>query len=404
MATLAEGTEPERVRRPRLVDDVHRDSQDGARGGDALLARLAVLPADVLAFFPDLDAGQREALLAEITPAAEAMSRLLKSRGLAGTDLQTALEHGQAAYALRREDRLVRSWLATLSFRAATARAERGFLEESLGWAERAVELDPNRVDHHLALYDLLQHVGRGPAAQRRLNEMAIRFPGSYPVHLIQARRRLEQGDVNAGEALLRRAAETGYETADLALGFAQVAFARGQMERGREMLSRALGLGMDPALVLGDMGGRLLDSRPEMAVEFLRRARDLGNDGAEVTGPLGQQALRDGDYQRAISLLDAAVSHQPSNARLRLDLGSALLLAGRSAEAVSHLQEATRLAPGDPLVRLNLAAALAREGRREEAREQVEKIGDRLRDNPVLLRLRRDLGLAEPATAPAGS
>jgi tetratricopeptide (TPR) repeat protein len=405
LAALSDGLVPERIRRPRLVDDASRDRLiDAAGGGDALLARLAVLPADAVALFPDLQARQREALLSELTPAAEAMSHLLSARGMAGIDLQTALEHGQAAFVVRPEDRLVRTYLANLAFRASAHRARTGHLTEALGWAERAVDLDPTRVDHHLALYELLRQAGRQTAAQRRLNEMGIRFPDSYPVRLIQARRRLEQGDVNAGEALLRRAAETGFETADLPLGLAQAAFDRGQMARGREMLSRALGLGLSPALVLGDMGGRLLESQPELAMEFLRRARDLGNDGAGVIGPLGQLALREGDHQRAISLLEVAVSSQPTSARLRLDLGTGLLLAGRAGEAIPHLQEAARLAPGDPMVRLNLATALAREGRTEEAGEQVEAIGDRLRENPILLRLRHDLGMAEPEAVAPGS
>jgi tetratricopeptide (TPR) repeat protein len=404
MAALATGTVPETVLRPALTTDPPPGESPESGGRVGLLARLPVIPEEVLAFFPDLDEAGRESLLPGLRAAASATLHMLRSRGFAETDLPTALEHAQAAHVLRPEDQLVRSRLAELSFRAAGQMAATGDRAAALGWAERAVELGPSVVDHHLALYDLLLRMGRLEAAERRLNDLAARFPESYPVQLLLARRRLEQGDLNAAEVFLRRGADTGYETADLAMGYAQLAFARGQTGRGRGLLARALGLGLDPALVLADMGSRLLESDPGIAAEFLTRARELGHDGPQVTGSLGRIALQDEDYGRAIGLLERAVDDEPHDPRLRLDLGTSLLLAGRSAEALPHLQEAVRLAPGDPLIRLNLAAALTREGLRDEARAQIEQIGDRLVGNPILLRLRQDLGLGEAKEDAAGS
>jgi tetratricopeptide (TPR) repeat protein len=220
-------------------------------------------------------------------------------------------------------------------------------------------------------------------------------------VLLAQAWRRLEQGDVNAADAFLQRAASTGYETFELAVGQARVALARAQEALAASHLARALALGPDRGLVLAYLGAGLMESDPQRAAGYLHRARDLGRDAADVNGPLGSLALQRGDAAAAIPLLEKAIGQIPQEsiqqARLRLDLGSSLLLTGRAAEAIFHLEAAARLAPGEALIRLNLAAALALEGRKEEARLQLERIGERLADNPVLRRLREELGVAAP-------
>ncbi len=405
LADLAAGAAPERARAPRLGLEARR------RPGEAVsfLADLRVAPAAAVGLLRPLSPGESAALHADLTPVSQATQHLLIVRGLAATDLQAAVEHAQAAVALRPGDRLASRTLASLAAEAAGGALIHGQAEEALAWAEQAVDLDPTQLAHHLRLYSLLEQAGRSSLAQRRLSDMAVRFPDAYPVLLAQAWRRLDQGDVNAADAFLQRAGATGYETFELPLGLARVALARRQDALAGEHLARALAIGPDPGQVLAQLGAGLLESDPQRAAAYLRRARDMGRDAADVNGPLGRLALQDGDPQAAIPLLEKAVGQVPlasvQQARLRLDLGSSLLLASRAGEAIPHLEEAARLAPGEPIIRLNLAAALAREGRREDARRQLERIGDRLEGNPVLQRLRRDLGMGgAEAPAPDGT
>jgi predicted Zn-dependent protease len=273
--------------------------------------------------------------------------------------------------------------------------------DDAMVLMERAAELDPQRVEYQVELYGLSVARRSGASAQRRLAALAQHFPGSYPVLLVQADRRLDQGDIDAGEAFLRRAADTGFDTAALHLGLARVAFARGRIGAGQSHVAHGVRMAVDEALALADIGGSLMATQPRLARTYLSGALDLGNRRVEVLVPLGQLARERGDYGPAIDLFSEAVAAAPGRARLRLELGSTLLAAGRSAEALVHLRRAEEMAPGDAMIRLHLAGALANEGQLDEARRQLDAVGERLLANPVYEALRRRL---PPAAAGGGA
>lgn len=70
----------------------------------------------------------------------------------------------------------------------------------------------------------------------------------------------------------------------------------------------------------------------------------------------------------RALPLLRAAVSEDPSNDQAQFWLGIALLLSGQDAEAVPALEEARRLGPGSALYKRYLVYAYLRTGASEKA------------------------------------
>ena len=70
----------------------------------------------------------------------------------------------------------------------------------------------------------------------------------------------------------------------------------------------------------------------------------------------------------RALPLLRAAVTEDPSNDQAQFWLGIALLLSGQDAEAVPALEEAIRLGPGSALYKRYLVYAYLRTGASEKA------------------------------------
>ncbi len=293
---------------------------------------------------------------------------------------------------MRPHDEALKKALAAAVFQAAGETLAVGLQDDAMVLMERAAELDPGRVEYQVEMYGLILARRPGAAAQRRLAVMARRFPGAYPVLLAQADRRLDQGDLDAGETFLRRAAETGFDTAALHLGLARVAIARGQVDAGLRHASHGVGMAPDASLALADIGGSLLVSQPRLARTYLSEALDLGNRRVEVLGPLGQLAREQGDYGAAVDLFTEAVAAAPERARLRLELGITLLAAERYTEALENLLRAEEMAPGDAMIRLNLAVALAEVGQMDEARRHLDAVGDRLVDHPVYQRLSRRL------------
>ena len=73
----------------------------------------------------------------------------------------------------------------------------------------------------------------------------------------------------------------------------------------------------------------------------------------------LGLLAHQIGDYDRAVSLLRDAISHQPGDAAFHGALGGVLLALGRQAEALESFERAVSLDPGAAMVRNNFAYVL---------------------------------------------
>ncbi|MCZ6650957.1 MAG: tetratricopeptide repeat protein [Acidobacteria bacterium] len=405
MAKLVGGVKPETRFWPRLAF-ADPAAAAGSHWPDTLLTQRAKAE-DLLSFFPGLESAARENLLDSLGREMQAtlwwLRMLAAASGPREDGRETlalhrkALEFGGAALELRPRDAALKRALAAAVFRAAGETLAAGLQDDAMVLLERAAKLDPQRVEYQVEMYGLSLARRAGASAQRRLSALALRFPASYPVLLAQADRRLDQSDIDAGEAFLRRAADTGFDTAALHLGLARVAIARGRMDAGRSHVAHGVRMAPDKALALADIGGSLVASQSALARTYLSAALDLGNRRVEVLGPLGQLAREQGDYGPAIDLFTEAVAAAPERARLRLELGSTLLVAGRSSEALEHLRRAEELAPGDAIIRLNLAVALVKEGRMDEARRHLDAMGERLVDNPVYQSLRRRLQPAAP-------
>ncbi|MFQ5768188.1 MAG: tetratricopeptide repeat protein, partial [Acidobacteriota bacterium] len=295
--------------------------------------------------------------------------------------------------ALRPADPLLKKQTARLLLRTARRALVEHHLPQAISLAEQSLGLDPDWLAPYLLLQRALRLSARHRMAARRLEEMASLFPGSYPVLLLLAERRLDQGGWKAAEALLERARATGYRSSDLELDLARVAFNRREKNKGRRLVGRGLALADDGGVALAHIGSALaVDGLNNLAEEYLTRAMSKGRERPDILGHLGELAMRRRDFTEAIGYFRRALAARPGSARWQLDLGNCLLLSGRAAEALRPLREAQRLTPGNPRVHLNLAVALLHEGRREEARAQLLRVGDALPNNQAVRDLRRKL------------
>src|SRR5262249_36822308 len=85
--------------------------------------------------------------------------------------------------------------------------------------------------------------------------------------------------------------------------------------------------------------------------------------------------AVEDGNFDRAIPLLERVVKSQPSIAIAQFNLGMALARQRRDERAVGPLREAVRLTPDHALARYELGVALYATGDLPEAAQQLERV-----------------------------
>ena len=104
----------------------------------------------------------------------------------------------------------------------------------------------------------------------------------------------------------------------------------------------------------------------------------------------IGSRLLLNGEVERAVSLLEAAVELNPNGVMVTLDLANALLRAGRADDAEARLRPIpTGLHPQVPTF---MAQSLILQGRADEAREVVDEGLRLFPDHAPLQSLRAEL------------
>jgi tetratricopeptide (TPR) repeat protein len=191
-----------------------------------------------------------------------------------------------------------------------------------------AVDLDPNEVDHRLALAEVLESQLKTDESKRVLEETATRFPD----------------DARAYEALgdLYTAHDEHVD--------AKLAYLRALATEPDVRWSVELKVG-ETFQALGDR---------KRALEFFRAAHAHAPDEPWTTILL-VQALRtpalsaDGDptandaFRESLAIVDDAVRRVPPNAPLLVCAAQSFLAAGRYYDALDALRQAVELDPDDP-------------------------------------------------------
>lgn len=119
-----------------------------------------------------------------------------------------------------------------------------------------------------------------------------------------------------------------------------------------------------------------LFENNLEKADEVLQIAREL--HPASGTGMYldGYIATAKGEFDRAITVLEAANVTLPNNAEVLRNLGWAHVMQANVPKWLALLRRAHTLAPQEPMIINDLAVALMANGSEEEARIVLQKIG----------------------------
>lgn len=157
-------------------------------------------------------------------------------------------------------------------------------------------------------------------------------------------------------------------------LGLARCAYHCGLFERSlqvcREVLTQDPDDGLAEALV-GQIA--LRNGQRDEAVRHLSRATLLAPDEPQPWLSLAGIYRANGDTQREVETLHAAVLSVPESGDLHFALARSCLDMEMPSEALPHLQEAARLNPGSPEVAWKLGKTLNHLGHARQARRVLE-------------------------------
>jgi tetratricopeptide (TPR) repeat protein len=223
----------------------------------------------------------------------------------------------------------------------------------------------------------------------------------SFASELAEGRRRMAQGEMDAAEGLLLRAARRdtpNQAEAEVILG--EIALRRGEAEEAESRFRAALY--RRPALPAAQQG--LLESfrRQGRIAEADSLSHQTAHGGSAQADALRAEAGRTEDPGAALRLLRDALAATPGSAWARLDLARLLAQQGRAGEARALIEEALTAAPAAEAAQA-VALIAEEDGRVSDGLRALERIPARIRsaDQSRLLRsLRWQAEMAELAGA----
>jgi tetratricopeptide (TPR) repeat protein len=252
-----------------------------------------------------------------------------------------------------------------------------------------ASALAPEEHDWHYYLGVLYSRDGRNGEARERLERAAELRPDHLPTYIHLGRVELDGGRLEAAEESFRAALAIDPESAAAEVGLGEIAQARGETAEAIERYRRALELQPRADSIHHRLGlayrsaGDLPKAKEHLA---LNRGEPVRFEDPLVDGltallktsaihlARGNQAMMDGDAERAVAEYSRALERDPDDALVHYNLGMALIRAERREEALARLEHAVELDPDYRDAHYNLAIARAEDGRWAEAAEHFER------------------------------
>ena len=201
---------------------------------------------------------------------------------------------------------------------------------------------DPTAAMFHVFLGNGYREAGDRNRARPELVTAIALDPSAGEAFVNLAGVLLDDGNVAAGEDILRRGAQLNPSFSKPLFALGKIALSRGNKEEARDLFERALAL--DP------------------------------ND-SEALFQLGILAFQDGRLAQAEDLFRRDAIVQPSSALVCLNLGAVLGREKKFALAEAEFQRAIQLTPQDETPYLGLAGVYEDQGKQAEAFELYEKI-----------------------------
>jgi eukaryotic-like serine/threonine-protein kinase len=194
-------------------------------------------------------------------------------------------------------------------------------LDDASLYAERAVQLDPNVVEAHLALGTVRATTGHLPEALESYNRALVLQP-------------------NSAEAFL---------------GLGVVYDASGRAADAERAFESSIALRPDWPIAFNRYGTFCMSrGRYEKAAELFKRVIHLTPDASRGYANLGAALQSMGRYDEALAIYEKAIAVAP-NAVTYSNLGTMRFFLGRYADACSAFEKATQLSPNDYILWANL-------------------------------------------------
>lgn len=247
---------------------------------------------------------------------------------------------------------------------------------DALGWAQRAVELEPERRLIRELKASIHQRMGEREAAIRELEaaEMLTDDPLQWndpiaasvvglrqdPVQQYEfGRMLLAQGHIPEAIEILQDAVATDSRDPRMACVLAQALIRADRLDAAAAQLERAMEEHPDSAEVWFQSGViSLLLKDNDLAERQLRKAIQLKPSYALAHYNLGHTMERLGGTDAALQSFLNATRFRPTHADAHTNAGRLLVQQGKPEEAIAHLATAVRFAPGSQQAQALLAHA----------------------------------------------
>ncbi len=266
--------------------------------------------------------------------------------------------------------------LPALVLRARLA-ATAGRHDEALALVDAALAQDAASAEGWLLKGELLAQVKNDAAGANEAYARALAADAAFvPAHLALISERLKAGDVGQAKAqaaqlraAMPRHPQTLYVDARLALIDRDLKTARERTQQLLRMAPANVGVLQLAAAIEAQAGWMLL------AESYLQKALQIDPTLATARRNLAQIALRLGQPQKALQLIEPLVQPDSRDADALALAGEARLQSGDAPAAEALYQRAARLSPGDARVRTALAMMNMARGDAETAFAQLEVI-----------------------------
>jgi tetratricopeptide (TPR) repeat protein len=266
------------------------------------------------------------------------MGRLLRNQG----DVAGALREYERGYALARDagKQLMLSEIVTTQLAA-------GQTDQALARVEAVLREEPDHPMAHGLLGNVQaarQDYAAAEAAYARQVELAPAVAGNYS-RLAAARGM--RGDDAGALAAIRQGLEVAGDDVSLLVGLASFQERKGDYDGAIASYEKLLTVQADNAVATNNLAALLADHRQDP--KSLARAKELADRLTAVEQPMFQDTIgwvyyRNGDYARAVEILEPVVQAAPQVAVFQYHLGMAYAGAGDKAKARTHLAKALEL------------------------------------------------------------
>jgi len=217
---------------------------------------------------------------------------------------------------------------------------QKGRLREAEAEWRLALQLRPDRVEHHLALAACLRVQGRTSEALGVYDDLPRPLADSLDAQLSLGDTLLAMGNDAGALGAYRRAAALSPQSAEAHVGMG-------------ECLTR-----------LG---------RPAEAQGAFRRAQVAGGGGAAPELALAQQAFSEGNMAAAMGACRRALAAEPTSTAARVLLASAQVNTQEFASALANVEQVLRIEPSNAGALTILAVCLNTQGRADAARAAAQ-------------------------------